>query len=410
MDKSYRPWLPYQSFLLPPSPIDWLPEGHLVPFLLDVVATLDLSEIEFAIQRKDPRGTRPYDPRMMTALLLYGYCVGMPSSRKLEAGTHTDIALRVLSGDCHPDHSSIADFRRQNLPALGRLFVQVLRLCQAAGLVKLGHVALDGTKVQANASKHKAMSYARMLKTESDLEDEVKQLLSKAERTDEEEDTRFGHGKRGDELPEELRRRESRLRKIGEARAALEAEAALAKARRLQEQAEHAREKADTAADEARPRAEDVAREAETRFRDAEQTAMRKAEAALERMHVEAEAKRSSATTPAERRSATLAEQAEQRAEQTLADVTHIGTEVDTAIPGHQVPTETNGDPKPGAQRNFTDPDSRIMKRGSDFIQGYNGQAAVDEAHQVIVASPTLASAIRHRMRAIFRRCSRRSN
>ena len=167
MVKQYRPWLPAQDYLLPPSPRDWLPTNHLVFFLLDRMATLDLREVERASHAKDARGTRPYDPRLMTALLLYGYCVGLASSRKLEQATYTDVACRVLAGECHPDHTAIATFRRRHLRALQRLFVQILRLCQRAGLVALGHVALDGTKVQANASKHKAMSYARMLKTEA---------------------------------------------------------------------------------------------------------------------------------------------------------------------------------------------------------------------------------------------------
>ena len=158
-EKSYRPWSPDQSELFPPSPREWLPEKHLVYFLLDLVAQLDLSEIENAIQEKDPRGTRPYHPRMMTALLLYAYGVGVASSRKIEQATYTDLASRVLVGSCHPDHTAISEFRRVHRKALDQLFVQILRLCQEAGLIKLAHVVLDGTKVKANASKHKEMSY-----------------------------------------------------------------------------------------------------------------------------------------------------------------------------------------------------------------------------------------------------------
>jgi hypothetical protein len=162
---------------------------------------------------------------MMTKLLLYAYCVGQPSSRKIEHATYRDVAFRVLAADQHPDHDSIATFRQRHLAALARLFVQVLQLCQAAGLVTLGHVSLDGTKVRANASKHKAMSYARMGETERRLQDEVRRLLEEAERVDAEEDARYGRGRRGDELPAELARRETRLATIRAAKAALEQEA-----------------------------------------------------------------------------------------------------------------------------------------------------------------------------------------
>ena len=162
---------------------------------------------------------------MMVKLLLYGYCIGAASSRKIEQATYGDVAVRVLAGDQHPDHDSIAEFRKRHLAALADLFVQVLRLCQAAGLVKLGHVALDGTKVKANASKHKAMSYERMEETERRLEAEVHTLLEQAQQVDAAEDAQYGAGQRGDELPAELARRESRLAKIRAAKAALEAEA-----------------------------------------------------------------------------------------------------------------------------------------------------------------------------------------
>jgi len=178
--KSYRPWHPDQSFLFPPSPREWLPEDHLAYFVLDLVAGLDLSQIEGAIHAKDARGTRPYDPRMMTALILYGYSVGVVSSRRIERATHEDVGFRVLAGDQHPDHTAISAFRKRHIEALGSLFVQVLRLCQKAGLVKLGHVALDGTKIKANASKRKAMSYKRILKKEKALIAEVEAMLREA--------------------------------------------------------------------------------------------------------------------------------------------------------------------------------------------------------------------------------------
>ncbi|MCX5969047.1 MAG: transposase [Cyanobacteria bacterium] len=162
--KSFRPWQPEQTTLLPPSPSDWLSDDHQVYFLLDLVNELDLSQILIPAQAKDPRGEKGFDPRMMTMLLLYAYCVGTVSSRKIERACYEDLAFRVLTGNQQPDHSRISEFRRRNLDALKGLFIQILRLCQKAGMVSLGHVALDGTKVQANASKRKAMSHERMLR------------------------------------------------------------------------------------------------------------------------------------------------------------------------------------------------------------------------------------------------------
>ena len=247
--KSFRPWNPEQTLLLPPSPVDWLPENHLVFFLLDLAGELDLEEIHAVYRQKDSRGEKAYEPRMMVVLLLYAYCVGLPSSRKIEKACWEDAAFRVLTGNQQPDHSRISDFRRRHLPALAGLFVQVLRLCQKAGLVSLGQVALDGTKVKANASKHKAMSHERMLKSERQLEGEMRALLRKAEIIDGQEDGQYGKDKRGDELPEELQRRSNRLEWIRKAKAELEAEAAAAKARQREVQASEA--EADAAAAEA---------------------------------------------------------------------------------------------------------------------------------------------------------------
>ena len=221
MAKEYLPYDIDQRLLLPPDMRDWLPDGHLGLFILDVVGELDLSKIYAVYDEKDPRGRAGYHPAMLVALLVYAYCIGKPSSRYIERATYEDVAFRVISGDQHPDHDSIAAFRKQHLDALAGLFLQVLRLCQKAGLVKLGHIAIDGTKLKANASKHKAMSYERMGETERKLEDEIRELLAKAERIDAEEDAEHGKGLRGDELPKELRRREDRLRKIREAKAAL---------------------------------------------------------------------------------------------------------------------------------------------------------------------------------------------
>ena len=149
--KSYRPWTPRQAYLLPPSPTEWLPEQHLVYFVLDVVERLDLDTIEAAIAKKDPRGERPYSPRLMVALLIYGYCVGIFSSRKLAKATYEDVAFLVLAGGAHPYFTSINQFRLEHREAFAGLFVEVLRLCRKAGLVKLGHVSTDGTKILASA-------------------------------------------------------------------------------------------------------------------------------------------------------------------------------------------------------------------------------------------------------------------
>jgi transposase len=205
---------------------DWLPSDHLAYFISDVVDNLDLSAIMERYVGEE-RGYPPYHPAMMVKVLLYAYCTGVASSRKIEKHLCEDIAFRVLAANNTPDFRTISDFRKDHLKALAGLFLQVLKLCQKAGLVKLGHVALDGTKIKANASKHKAMSYKRMKEEESRLEAEVAELLKKAESVDEEEDQRYGKGKKGDELPKELAFRESRLKKIQEAKAALEAEARL---------------------------------------------------------------------------------------------------------------------------------------------------------------------------------------
>jgi len=301
--KTYRPYEPNQSFLLPPSPLDWLPAGHLARFILDVVERLNLSAIHGYYEREQ-RGYPPHHPRMMVALLLYGYCVGVPSSRKIEKRTHEDVAFRVIAGNTHPDHCCISDFRRIHLNALAELFLQVLRLCQKAGLVKLGHVALDGTKMKANASKHKAMSYERMKKDEEKLRQKVAELMRAAEQADAEDDGQYGKGRRGDELPDELQRAEGRRERIQQLMAELEAEAA----------EQHAAPPDDDDDDDRPP---------------------------------------------------------------------SIGP---APLPTHKIPAEPDGTPKPKAQRNFTDGDSRIMKAGDGFIQGYNCQAAVDEEHQIIVA------------------------
>ena len=224
MSKTFRPYEPEQIFLMPASMRDWLPSDHLSYFISDVVAELDLSAIMERYAGEE-RGYPPYHPRMMVKVLFYAYCVGVVSSRKIERRLCEDIAFRILAANNTPDFRTISDFRKDHLKALAGLFLQVLKLCQKAGLVRLGHVALDGTKIKANASKHKAMSYKRMKDEEARLEAEVREILRAAEAVDEEEDQRYGNDKRGDELPKELAFRESRLRKIREASKALEEEA-----------------------------------------------------------------------------------------------------------------------------------------------------------------------------------------
>ncbi len=223
-EKEYRPYHPHQVFLLPPSPDEWLPEDHLAYFISDLVEHFDLSAIE-ATYEDELRGGPPYHPTMMVKLLLYGYCTGVYSSRRIAKHVHEDVAFRVLAAGNAPDFRTINEFRRRHLAALSELFQQVLALAQRAGLVKLQHVALDGTKVQANASKHKAMSYDRLCREEARLAAEVAEWFRRADEIDAAEDAEYGPDRRGDELPEELRRRESRLKRIREAKAALEAEA-----------------------------------------------------------------------------------------------------------------------------------------------------------------------------------------
>ncbi len=338
--KTYRPYTPDQSFLLPPSPREWLPEGHLAYFVLDLLVELDLGEIEKAIQSKDPRGERPYSPRMMTALLLYGYAAGVFSSRKIEKATFDDVAFRVLAAGEHPHFTSINEFRARHREALAKLFDQILKECMSAGLVKLGHVAIDGTKMKANASKHKAMSYERMNKEEQRLKAEIESYFDLAEKIDAEEDAMYGVGQQPQDLPAELRRREDRLAKIREVRAALKKETARARADELQRLANDLRANA------------------------ADPTTSPKNQGAFQ----------------------TLAAQHDQQAAELDDDDDDVPPPVGD-LPCNTPPKRPDGTPKPKAQRNFTDPDSRIMLRDGAFIQAYNAQLAVDEEHQIIVAA-----------------------
>ena len=220
MSKGYRTYLPEQDLLLPARLGDWLPENHLVHFVSEVVDQLDLSAMH-AVYEKEKRGQPPYDPRLMTKLLVYGYCTGVFSSRRIQKRMQEDIPFKVLAAGNEPDFRTISDFRKIHLETLKNMFEQVLAMALECGSIKLGKISLDGTKVKANASKHKAMGYGRMIEKQQQLKGEVKQLLEQAEAADEAEDREYGD-KRGDELPEELRRRETRLARIKEAKKVLE--------------------------------------------------------------------------------------------------------------------------------------------------------------------------------------------
>ena len=303
MCKRYRSYNPEQQFLMPPSLGEWLPENHLAYFVSDTIDEMDLSEIE-AVYEKNLRGNPPYHPVMMVKLLFYSYCTGVVSSRKIAIKLVEDVAYRVLAAGNSPDFRTISDFRKLHLSALKGLFTQVLVFCEKAGMVKLGHVALDGTKLKANASKHKAMSYGRMKEESARLESEIAKLLESAKLADEAEDKELGEDVRGDELPDELAFRAGRLAKIRQAMDELEAEA-----------------KAEVA---------DVAIDSES---------------------VESQDKPVSKNSGRPKKKPT-------------------------------------GVPDDKAQKNFTDPESKIMMSADkSFIQGYNAQAAVDSEYQVIVAT-----------------------
>src|SRR5947199_4524593 len=224
MGKTFRDWDIEQLMMFPPSVEDFVPQGHVAHFVRSTVSeALDLSAIVDCYNEE--RGYPPYHPVMMTALLLYAYCQGIYPSRRIAKACRERVDFMAVTGMQTPDFRTISDFRKRHMAALKELFVQVLRLCQEAGLVKLGRVAIDGTKVKANASKHKAMSYGRMAEKERELKREIAEMLERAEAMDREDDARYGPDRSGDELPEELQHREGRLKKIREAKAALEAEA-----------------------------------------------------------------------------------------------------------------------------------------------------------------------------------------
>jgi len=312
MSKDFRVWKIDEAQLLPPSVQDYVPKDHVSRLIVSLVReSLNLSEITG--RYTSGLGQPPFDPRMMTALLLHGYASGLYSSRRIaKAARERADFMMIVAGD-PPDFRTISEFRRRHLKALAGLFVQVLKLAEKAGLVKLGHVALDGTKIKANASKHKAMSYQRMKKREAELEAEVDRWLKAAEAADAEEDKLHG-SKRGDEMPDWVADKEKRLAKIREAKAELEAEA-----------------KAAAAEEEERHRV------------------------AAEKRRL-AEGRKKNGRTPA----------------------------------------PPSAEPDGKAQRNFTDPDSRILKTKDGYIQGYNAQAAVDAKAQIIVAHGLTASMSDH--------------
>ena len=222
MATTFRPSLPNQSLLFPPSPRDWLPEGHLAFFIADTVAVLDLHAF-YAAYEGDGRRNQPFDPQMMVTVLLYAYATGTFSSRRIARKLEEDVAYRVLAAGNFPAHRTVADFRQQHLAAFEALFVQVVQVAREAGLVKLGTVAVDGSKLTANASKHKAMSYGRMRTETQRLREEIAALTTRAAAVDAAEDVEHGPDVRGDELPAEVQRREDRLATIAAAKARLEA-------------------------------------------------------------------------------------------------------------------------------------------------------------------------------------------
>jgi transposase len=225
VNKRFRVCSHDQPFLLPPSLQDWLPESHLARFVADVMNELDLSAIYASYERSDGRGLSAYHPVLMARLLLYGYCIGITSSRKIEQATYDNVAFRYLSADQHPDHDTVAAFRQQHLKALAELFVQALRLCQKAGLVKLGNVSIDGTKMKANASTRRSVRYDRISEREQHWRAEVARLLRQAQQTDREEERRLGLDQTANQLPDELANAQKRLERLQQAKAELEQEA-----------------------------------------------------------------------------------------------------------------------------------------------------------------------------------------
>ncbi len=303
-ERKFIAYDPDQNLLLPPSLQDWLPDGHLAHFVSDTVESFDLSDWESDYDTKTGSGAPPFAPRMMLKVLIYGYATGVFSSRKVAAKCVEDVAFRYLSAQLTPDFRSFQKFRKRHLKRFGDLFVQVVQLAREAGLVKLGRIAIDGSKMKANASKHKAMSYQRMCAEIEKLEGEISEIISRAQAADDAEDAQLGDYD-GYSLPDALSHREQRLKTIQAAKARLE------------------------------------------------ERARKRAEAEQERREAEAKEREEKGEKPKRYRK------------------------------------KPNPTPKAKEQENFTDPDSRIVRDGATkgFIQGYNGQAAVDDKAQIIVAA-----------------------
>lgn len=386
--KSYRSWAPHQPFLLPPSPRDWLPTGHLAYLVLELVTeVLDLSIIEAKVQARDPRGNRPYSPRLMVALLLYGYCTGVFSSRRIEQATYDSVAFRAIAGGAHPDHSTIAQFRRNHIDAFQALFVQVVKLCKEMGMLKLGRFAIDGTKVKADASRHKAMSYEFILKAEARIEDEIAKLLERAEQVDRAEDEEFGE--RGfQDLPEELQRRRDRLAKLKEAKAALERGAREARADELDEQAERHEAKAE----------DDT---------NSETTRKRSATLGRKRRERAAELRGSSAEPTPDESEPDEAQDDPEHPPPTQSTTTgntearQPSTADPALLPTHTVRHTADGVTHPRAQWNFTDPQSQIMEYQGGFIQAYNVQSLNDESGVIVAQAVTNVAPDTHHLPAL---------
>jgi transposase/cell division septum initiation protein DivIVA len=223
--KTYKTYNQNQMSLIPQTWEDCLSPNHMALYINDIIEEIDISKIQ-KVYETELRGYPPYHPLMMLKILIYGYCIGVRSSRKISQKCEDDMAFRYLSGNNFPKFRAIADFRQRHLAAFQELFVQVLSICNEAGLVKLGHVSLDGTKIKANASKHKAMSYERMQSEEEKLNQEITALVAEAEQIDKSEDKLYGKNKRGDEIPKNLRRKDTRLKQIRKAKTALEERAA----------------------------------------------------------------------------------------------------------------------------------------------------------------------------------------
>jgi transposase len=380
MTKRFRDCNLDQIFLLPLSFHDWLPKNHLARFIADLMKELDLAPFYAPYQGEDGRGQSAYDPRMMTRLLLYGYAVGVTSSRRIERATHDDLAFRYLAANQHPDHASVAAFRREQMPLLADLFLQALRLCEKAGLVKLGNVAIDGTKILANASTRRSVPYEKLKESAAYWKKVVDDLLAAAEQTDAQEDLRYGPGQPADPLPPNLADAQKRLEIIRQAKAQVEQEAKEEleelqrqapprkrgrprKDARTQGQARQSEGQAPQTEDPA-PQTEDPAPQTEDPAPQTEDPAPQTEDPAPQ---TEDPAPQSEGPAPQTEGPAPPSKRAKKQAQRARKKAA-----------------------SPTRQHNFVDPDSRVMpdsRHKKAFVQAYNAQAAVDAHAQVIVAA-----------------------